>query len=124
MTARPILVRHRRSYGDDPLPTGQEALDEPFAAFPSWFMRIRCDRCRKDRMLSEAHTPQGDILIRAITCTALRTGYVSVLVFCNSYRHQADADLDAVVESGRADVSLTELRFRCSQCAPTAPTSW
>ena len=30
--------RHWRSYGNDPLPTGAEALDEPFAAFPSWFM--------------------------------------------------------------------------------------
>ena len=39
-----------------------------------------------------------------------------MLVFCNSCRHQADADLDAIVESGRGDVALTELRFRCSQC--------
>jgi hypothetical protein len=36
--------RHWRSYGDEPLPTGKEALDEPFAAFSSWFMRITCDR--------------------------------------------------------------------------------
>jgi hypothetical protein len=48
--------------------------------------------------------------------TTLRTGYVRVLVFCNSCRHQADADLPAIVESGRGDVPLTELRFRCSQC--------
>jgi hypothetical protein len=39
-----------------------------------------------------------------------------VLVFCNSCRHQADADLWALVESGRGEVPLTELRFRCSQC--------
>jgi hypothetical protein len=44
--------RHWRSYGDDPLPTGREALDEPLAAFPSCFMRITCDRCGKDRMLN------------------------------------------------------------------------
>jgi hypothetical protein len=31
--------------------------------------------------------------------TTLRTGYVRVLVFCNSCRHQADADLQAIVES-------------------------
>jgi hypothetical protein len=37
---------------------------------------------------------------------------VRVLVFCNSCRHQADADLQAIVESGRGDVPLTELRFR------------
>ena len=46
----------------------------------------------------------------------LRTGYVRVLVYCNSCRHQADADRYALVESGRGDVPLTELPFRCSQC--------
>jgi hypothetical protein len=44
MTARPVPRRHWRSYGDDTLPTGAEALDEPFAAFPSWFMGITSDR--------------------------------------------------------------------------------
>jgi hypothetical protein len=39
-----------------------------------------------------------------------------VLVFCNSCRHQADADLRALVLTDRGDVPLTELRFRCSQC--------
>ena len=48
VTARPIPKRHWRSYGDDPLPTAREALDEPLPAFPSWFMRITCDRCGKD----------------------------------------------------------------------------
>jgi hypothetical protein len=42
-------------------------------------------------------------------CTTLRAGYVRVLVFCNSCRHQADADLHALVP-------LNQLRFRCSQC--------
>jgi hypothetical protein len=55
MTMRPIPTRHWRSYGDDPLPTGKEALNEPFRAVPSWFMRSTCDRCGKDRMLNEAH---------------------------------------------------------------------
>ena len=36
--------RHWRSYGTDPLPTPAEALDQPFSAFPSWFLRIECDR--------------------------------------------------------------------------------
>ena len=40
MSARPVPKRHWRSYGNDPLPSGAEALDEPFAAFPSWFLRI------------------------------------------------------------------------------------
>jgi hypothetical protein len=65
-TARPVPERHWRSYGDEPLPSGQEALDEPFAAFLSWFMQITCDRCGKDRMLSEIYTPQRDMLIREI----------------------------------------------------------
>jgi hypothetical protein len=66
MTTRPIPARHWRSDGDDPLPSGREALDEPFAAFPSWFMRITCDRCGKDRTLSETYTPQRDMRIREI----------------------------------------------------------
>ena len=66
MTARPVPKRHLRSYGDDELQTGAEALDEPFAAFPSWFMRITCDRCGKDRMLNEAHTAHRDLPIRTI----------------------------------------------------------
>jgi hypothetical protein len=61
-TKRP--QRHWRSYGDDPVPTGKQALNEPFAAFPSWYLRITCDRCGKDRMLSETHTPQRDLPIR------------------------------------------------------------
>jgi hypothetical protein len=64
MTRRPVPHRHWRSYGDAPLPTAAEALDEPFAAFPSWFMRITCDRCGKDRMVNEAHTAQRDLPIR------------------------------------------------------------
>jgi hypothetical protein len=64
VTSRPIPARHWRSYGDDPLPTGREALDEPFAAFPSWFMRITCDRCAKVRMINEAHFERRRMLIR------------------------------------------------------------
>ena len=66
MTARPIPKRHWRSYGDDPLPTGRQALDEPFRAFPSWFLRIECDRCGQDRMFSETHAAQSDMRIRDI----------------------------------------------------------
>jgi hypothetical protein len=66
MTTRPIPARHWRSYGDDPLPTGREALGQPFRAFPGWFLRITCDRCGKDRMLNEAHTPKADMLLSYI----------------------------------------------------------
>jgi hypothetical protein len=37
------------------LPPPPEALDLPLSAFPSWFLKITCDRCGKDRMLNEAH---------------------------------------------------------------------
>jgi hypothetical protein len=60
MTARAIPRRHW------PSPTGTEALDEPFRAFPPWFMRITCDRCGKDRMLNEAHMKRSDMPIRNI----------------------------------------------------------
>jgi hypothetical protein len=66
MTARPVPQRRWRSYGDDALPTGAEALDEPLAAFPSWVMRITCDRCGKDRMIAETHAPRRDMRIRDI----------------------------------------------------------
>ena len=67
MTARrPVPKWHWRSYRDDTLPTGAEALDEPFAAFPSWFMQITCDRCGKDRMLNEC-TP------RIATCRSAKS---------------------------------------------------
>jgi hypothetical protein len=45
---------------------GEEALDEPLRAFPSWFLRIVCDRCGKERMVNEAHMAQGEMRIRAI----------------------------------------------------------
>jgi hypothetical protein len=66
MTRTPIPVRHWRAYGDYPLPTGIEARDEPFAAFPSWFLRIECDRCGKVQMINEAHFARPNMPIRAI----------------------------------------------------------
>ncbi len=58
--------RHWRSYGTEPLPTPAEALDQPFAAFPSWFLRITCDRCGKDRMVNEVYAPWRDRTLRQI----------------------------------------------------------
>jgi hypothetical protein len=75
MTVRPIPARHWRSYGDDKLPTGAEAMSEPFAAFPSWFMRIECDRCGKVRMVNETHTPQRAMPIRDIIARMRHDGY-------------------------------------------------
>ena len=48
-------VRQWRGYGTDPLPTPVKAMLEPMRAFPSWFLRIECDRCGKASMLNEAH---------------------------------------------------------------------
>jgi hypothetical protein len=52
---RPPPVRHWQSYGNDLLPTPQEAMQQPFSAFPSWVLRIDCDRCGKANMINEAH---------------------------------------------------------------------
>jgi hypothetical protein len=41
-------------------------MGEPFAAFPSWFLRIECDRCGKVQMVSEAHMKWGAMPIRDI----------------------------------------------------------
>ena len=61
-----------RPYGDGPLPTAEEALQMSLRAFPSWFLRIVCDRCGEVRMLNEVHTTSGqrnmrlrDLLVRA-----------------------------------------------------------
>jgi hypothetical protein len=76
MTARPVPERHWRSYGDGPLPSGWEALDEPFSAFPLWFMRITCERCGKDRMINEVHAPerQRDMPMRVLLARARHDG--------------------------------------------------
>jgi hypothetical protein len=55
---RPPPERHWHSYGTERLPTAQEALDLPFRAFPSWFLRIECDRCGKPVMHNEVHTTE------------------------------------------------------------------
>ena len=48
-------ARHWRSYGDAPLPTPAEALQQPFRALTPWFLRIECDRCGKVQIVNEAH---------------------------------------------------------------------
>jgi hypothetical protein len=66
MTRRSVPTRHWRRHGTGPLPTGAEALDEPFAAFPSWFLRIECARCGKVQMVNEAYFAQRAMLLRDI----------------------------------------------------------
>jgi hypothetical protein len=43
-------------------------------------------------------------------------GYVCVLVWCKACRHQAPADLPAIIAAGKGDVPLIQLRFRCANC--------
>jgi hypothetical protein len=74
MTARPVPRRNWHNYGNDPLPTGAEALDEPFAAFPSWFIRVTCERCGQERMFNEAHSAQRGMTVRAILDTMRHDG--------------------------------------------------
>jgi hypothetical protein len=45
------------------------------------------------------------------------TRYVRVLLTCWHCRHQRDADLGALIEGGRGDVSLMRLRCRCAVAA-------
>jgi hypothetical protein len=68
MPASPVPARHWRSYGTDPLPTAAEALAQPFSAFPSWFLRIECDRCGRATLMNEAHTGErrGTMLLRVL----------------------------------------------------------
>jgi hypothetical protein len=51
--------RHWRSYGTEPLPTATEAMTEPMRAFPSWFLKITCDRCGKDRRQRGSKSPRA-----------------------------------------------------------------
>jgi hypothetical protein len=62
---RPPPERHWRPYGAEPLPPASEALNQPFRAFPSWFLRIECERCGKTTMLNEAHTGQRRVSLKS-----------------------------------------------------------
>jgi hypothetical protein len=59
------------------VPSGPEALDQPFSAFPSWFLRITCDRaaarsgCSHHR-LRRAHKCYAE---RAHYCEAVKGTY-------------------------------------------------
>jgi hypothetical protein len=65
---QPPPQRHWRSYGTETLPPPQEALQQPLRAFPSWFLRIECDRCGKTVMHNETHMTdrQRGIVLRVL----------------------------------------------------------
>jgi hypothetical protein len=62
--------------GDNPLPTASEAMGMSLRAFPSWFLRIVCDRCGKARMLDQAHATagQGNMRLRDFIARARHEG--------------------------------------------------
>ena len=84
--------RYWRSYGDDPLPAGAEAIDEPFAAFPSWL----CGSVRPLRqgpLSSSRPTLTGGICCSAISSSAAprwlwRPGWQGRVVDRHRGRHQ------------------------------------
>ena len=39
-----------------------------------------------------------------------------LLAWCKACDHQAPADLQAIIDVGRGDVPLKDLRFRCTKC--------
>jgi hypothetical protein len=48
-----------------------------------------------------------------------------VFVVCRACKHRANADLQKLVDSGRGDVPLIRLRFRCTNCAGgSRSTDW
>jgi hypothetical protein len=55
-------ARFWKSYGDDLLPSPAEALAAPLSAFPSWFIRMECERCGRERYATEVHLRTGTTL--------------------------------------------------------------
>jgi hypothetical protein len=49
----------------------------------------------------------------------LYTGYV----WCNACRHQASADPQALIDTGRGDMPLMNLQYRCTNCGSRL-TEW
>jgi hypothetical protein len=51
-------------------------MDLPLRAFPNWLLRITCERCFEDRMLSEANAPerQRDMPLRVLLARARHAG--------------------------------------------------
>jgi hypothetical protein len=63
--------------------------------------------------IATGHEP-GGYDARAIACPHPCARF---LLTCKSCRHQRDADLQALIDAGRGDVPLTELRWKCARCS-------
>ena len=139
----PVPQRHWRSHGNDPLPTGGEALDQPFGAFPSWFMRITCDRHAgrmgvriEDGKLTitvfRSALSERDLLVAAIVSRGA-TGYqarmpgprpkgeraMSVAERSAAYRARRKTDAEA---AGKATV--VRIRYRRPADKRSKPQRW
>ena len=79
---------------------GSKRADPPAAA--------RLPACRPATVTDETDLPTPR--------TTLASRYVRVLLTCWHCRHQADAGLPALIASGRGDVPLVQLRWRCARC--------
>ena len=68
-------ARQWRSYGTKPLPTPAEALDLSLGAFPSWFLKITCDRRQGPHTEREPRLPAtADMPLRVLIARMRRDG--------------------------------------------------
>jgi len=44
-------------------------------------------------------------------------GWLCWFVWCRACYHQAPANLQAIIDGGRGDVPLKDLKFRCTSCS-------
>jgi hypothetical protein len=51
-----------------------------------------------------------------------RAGYLCVLVWCRACGRQDPADLQAIIDAGRGDRPLRDLKFRCTRCGSSQHT--
>jgi hypothetical protein len=65
--------RYWRSDGNEQLPATAEAMDEPLSAFPSWFLRIECDRSLRDIIARMRHDGCGGLAAKAELLTGIET---------------------------------------------------
>jgi len=47
--------------------------------------------------------------------THLEAGWLVEFVWCKACHHQGPADLQAIVDAGRREVPLKDLKFRCAK---------
>ena len=43
--------------------------------------------------------------------------WLCIFVWCKACHHQAPADLQAIIDAGRGDVPVKDLKFRCTSCS-------